>query len=50
MGFRKQGISVSPPKKIELGFPKIGEEKNNLIWDWENWVSKEEWKRKEKNG
>lgn len=51
MGFKKQGISVTPPKKIILDNPKIGEEKDNLIWDGETWVTKEEWqKRKKSNG
>jgi hypothetical protein len=43
MAFKKTSISVTPPKQVDLPLPQIGEEKDGLVWDGEQWIPKAEW-------
>lgn len=49
MAFMKTGIGVTKPTTVHV--PKIGDKKDNLIWNGKDWVTEEQYKnyKKEKN-
>ena len=48
MAFMKTSYPLTRSKTIPLSevLPKIGEEKNDLVWDGVNWIPKSEWEAK----
>lgn len=49
MAHKKTGISVTPPVEVDpksimdTAPPKVGDERDGMVWDGEEWIPKDQW-------